>query len=106
MCKCISHNQPQDGQTDKAVAVPILTAILPSGGKEYTDKEIDACIAPVIQMLQNQEIGTLSSCCGHNSATPFIVLGDGEENYSKIRRLIAEIDDRYFELSQWRRVIV
>lgn len=69
---------------------------------------IDACIAPVIEHLWDSGIWTMSSCCGHNGkfGFPSIVLGENEDSYSRIRQLIDEKDDRYFELSQWKRVIV
>lgn len=71
-------------------------------------KSIDACIAPVIEHLWANEVWTEGSCCGHNGVfgSPSIVLGENEDNYTRIRELIAEKDDRNFELSQWKRVIV
>ena len=52
---------------------------------------IDACIAPVIKHLWDNNVHTEGSCCGHNGrfGTPSIVLAVGEENYSHIRELIA-----------------
>lgn len=69
---------------------------------------IDACIAPVIQHLWDSGIWTIGSCCGHGGVLgrPSIILGEHEDNYSHIRKLIKEKDSRYFELSQWKRVIV
>jgi len=69
---------------------------------------IDACIASVISKLWDNGISTIGSCCGHNGSFGFssIVLGENEDNYSHIRKLIKEVDDRYFELTQWKRVIV
>lgn len=71
-------------------------------------KSIDACIAPVIKHLWDNGVWTIGSCCGHGGrfGTRSIVLGENEDNYSRIRELIKEKDNRYFELSQWKRVIV
>lgn len=77
---------------------------------------VDTCIAKVIQHLWDNDIWTENSCCGHigsdnrpqywGSAGPSIVLGSAVDNYSCVRELIAEVDDRKFELSQWKRVVV
>jgi len=44
---------------------------------------IDSCIAPLVQMLNDHEIKTVSSCCGH-----------GKLDYSVI-----EIHPKYFKLT-------
>ena len=69
---------------------------------------VDACIAEVVKHLWANNIVTLSSCCGHNGKMgfPSIVLGESESNISRVRQLIADKDDRNFELSQWKRVIL
>lgn len=84
----------------------MLKSILPNGQHEYKEVSIDACIAPVIQHLWNNGVNTAGSCCGHGKEPPSIVLGDGAENYSQIRQWIKEKDSRWFELSQWKRVLV
>lgn len=101
---CHSYNG-QFGET-KEVLLTKLVSILPDGEKRYKDIAIDACIAPVIKHLWNNDVNTLSSCCGHGNRPPSIVLGNTEEKYSHIRRLISEKDNRQFELSQWKRVLV
>lgn len=97
MCDCHSYN----GDFGKTPEVLITH-------KTNGTKAIDACIAPVIQKLWDNDIWTIGSCCGHNGrfGQPSIVLGEHEDNYSKIRTLIKEVDDRNFELTQWKRVIV
>lgn len=106
MCNCYSYNA--DCGKDKAIELKA----------PHTDKSVsvDACIAPVIQHLWDNDIWTENSCCGHigadnrpeywGDAGPSIVLGSGVDNYSRVRELIAEVDDRQFRLSQWKRVIV
>ena len=89
-CDCHSYNW-EIGKTPEAVVNGV---------------SLDACIADTIRYLWDNGVSTQGSCCGHNRTTPSIVLADGEENYSRIRKLIAEKDDRYYELSQWRRVLV
>lgn len=97
MCDCYSYN------ADTGKTPNVLIQHKTSG-----TKAIDACIAPVIQKLWDNNIWTIGSCCGHNGkfGIPSIVLGENEDNYSKIRELIKEVDERHFELSQWKRVLV
>lgn len=99
MDKCSCHSYNGDFGTTPQVLVKHKT----SG-----TKAIDSCIAPVIKHLWDNDIWTIGSCCGHNGffGRPSIILGDGEDNYTKIRELIKEVDDRNFELSQWKRVLV
>ena len=103
-CDCRSSNGGF-GITPE-VKLTKLVAVLPDGQRQYKDIWIDACIAPVVKHLLENGVNTLGSCCGHGQHHPSIVLGEGEESYSRIRRLIKEKDKRWFELSQWRRVLV
>lgn len=102
-CDCHSYNG--DFGTVPEVMLTMLTSILPDGERRYKDVPVDACIAPVIQHLWDNNISTGGSCCGHGKNRPSIVLSVGEENYSRIRELIKEKDDRQFEITQWKRVI-
>jgi hypothetical protein len=97
--KCNCHSYNADIGAVKEVSVQHRT---------MGTKCIDACIAPVIQKLWDGGIWTSGCCCGHNGVfgMPSIVLGENEDNYKKIRSLIKEVDDRTFELTQWKRVIV
>jgi|SRR3989304_9383533 len=44
-------------------------------GKLY-EVYIDSCIAPIVKALQDANIITTSSCCGHGKTNGYIVLGD------------------------------
>lgn len=100
------HSYNGDFGATPEVKLKMLTAILPDGKREYKDVMIDACIAPVVKYLWENEVNTINSCCGHGKKPPSIVLGDSTENYSQIRKWIKEKDSRWFELSQWKRVLV
>lgn len=104
--KCSCHSYNGDFGSEPEVLLTMLTSISPEGERKYKEVAIDACIAPVIQHLWDNGVNTGGSCCGHNNNSPSIVLGDGSENYSQIRKWIKEKDNRWFELSQWRRVLV
>lgn len=70
---------------------------------------VDACMAPVIQLLWDNDVQTLGCCCGHGGAVsdfPDIILTQSEKNFEGIRRLISMIDDRHFNLLQWQLVKV
>lgn len=103
-CDCHSYNG--DFGSTPEVKLPMLVGIRASGEKIYKDVMIDACISSVIQHLWENGVGTSGSCCGHGNMPPSIVLTEGAENYSQIRAWIAEKDERWFELSQWKRVLV
>lgn len=103
-CDCHSYNG--DFGTTKEVLMPMLVSITPDGKHTYKDVAIDACIAPVIKRLWEKGVHTIGSCCGHGNSSPSIVLSEGVDNYKQIREWIKEVDDRWFELSQWRRVLV
>ena len=97
MCKCISNNQPEDWQTDKLVPL------------KYDDSGIvgiDFCIATTIKHLWDNGIATGGSCCGHNQENPSIViqknkLEPAKKEAEKIRKLIAEVDDREWIIYSW-----
>ena len=40
---------------------------------------IDACIAPIVQALNDIGVETIASCCGHNRLCGVISLKDGRE---------------------------
>lgn len=106
MSKDLCHSYNGDFGSKPEVKLTMLTSILPDGKRTYKDVMVDACIAPVVQHLWDNGVTTGGSCCGHGKQPPSLVLGEGDENYSKIRELIKEKDDRWFELSQWKRVLV
>lgn len=50
---------------------------------------VDSCIAPLVQALNDANIETMGSCCGHNKIEGDILLADGrriviQKNYSAI----------------------
>lgn len=103
-CNCHSYNADK-GETPE-VLLKMLVSIDAAGTRTYRDVAIDACIAPVIKHLWDNDIATIGSCCGHNRMQPSIVLAEGVDHYSYVRKLIRDIDPRLFELSQWHRVLV
>lgn len=55
-------------------------------------KPVDACIAPIVQALNNAGLGTVASCCGHGTRPGNIALADGREliiapDYDTARRV-------------------
>ena len=64
---------------------------------------IDECILKVMEHLWENKIITLSCCCGHGKFKPSIVVSDSysRKDIIKIHKLIAEIDDRDFEIGKW-----
>src|SRR5690348_4055835 len=103
-CDCKSYN----GGFGKTREVVLPRPDWMSDGQRVNGVPVDACISEVIKYLWDNDIVTLSSCCGHNGrfGRPSLVLGDNVENYQEVRDLIREKDNRHFELSQWRRVLV
>jgi len=65
---------------------------------------IDACIVDVIKFLWENNIQTLGCCCGHNKEYPNIVVESGykENDIKYILNLISKIDDRNWDIFQWR----
>ncbi|GAG13766.1 unnamed protein product, partial [marine sediment metagenome] len=41
--------------------------------------KVDSCIAKIVQALNNFNIQTVASCCGHGNRPGNIVLADGRE---------------------------
>ncbi len=106
-CKCISHNQPEDWQTDKSI---ILTPPFPSrpvGEAEIPHKTVcvDYCIAKVIQFLWEKGIYTTGSCCGHNKVNPSVIVS-GNKLLSiqvlVIEGIIKALDNRSWDIYEWR----
>lgn len=58
----------------------------------FTTAGVDACIAPLIQALNDGGFQTIASCCGHGIRPAFIALEDGRElilmpDYESARKL-------------------
>lgn len=110
MCKCVSSaiGRITKWQTVKQVKLIPPFPTRPFGGKQTPHKPIyvDACIVKVLKYLWERNIYTKSSCCGHNTHDPSLVVEDnlGEESAKMIRELIAEVDDRDWEICSWKLV--
>jgi len=111
-CKCVSNNRPMDWQKDPQVSMqpPIEHFYNQPAGEEKEPLKpilIDACIAPVIERLWSKGINTKNSCCGHNGlfeGKKASIIFDNNMSKSdgdEIRKTIAEVDDREFELLSW-----
>lgn len=59
--------------------VPIPPDLSYTGRARWAVKPIDACIAPIIQALNDAGILTAASCCGHGKADGEIWLQDGRK---------------------------
>ncbi len=109
-CKCISGaiGKPSKWQTVNSAKLIPPFPNRPFGGKQTPHKPVyvDACIANVLEYLWERNIYTKSSCCGHNTQNPSIVVDENlaEENAKMIRKLIAEVDDREWDIHSWKLV--
>jgi hypothetical protein len=57
-----------------------VPADLSHKGKAYWKKVgIDKCIAPFVQMLNDNGMSTIASCCGHGKQPGNIILADERE---------------------------
>lgn len=93
MCDCWSA-------TAESGVTPNVVMRDPNRGE---DVAVDACIAPAIENLWRHDVFTVGSCCGHGDTRwPSIILDSGVRNLDRVQELIAEVDDRKFELMQWR----
>ncbi len=66
---------------------------------------VDNCIVDIVKFLWKNNIYTESCCCSHNGkfGNPSIVIGQDEDPLY-VKKLIKEIDDREFDIFQWRLV--
>ena len=93
-CNCHSSNK----DTGEHPGVTINQTEYWTGGRPVS---VDACMEKVIRHLWKNKVGTEGCCCGHNVEPPSIVITSNQD-MSGLRKLIAEVDDRYFDLFQWR----
>ena len=63
--------------TEVAVYVRIPADLSSTGKASWKIVGIDACIAPLVEALQNGGINMRGSCCGHGKGPGEIVLDDG-----------------------------
>ena len=97
-CNCKSYNLDGDGSTDEVLQLPdwVDTA------RQNRTVCVDACIAKVILYLWQHGIETLGCCCGHNKEKPNVVVGSGVSAADDVYGLIANVDDREWDVLQWQ----
>lgn len=109
-CDCRSHSLGVGDRPEVLLPPPDWVVDERSAWPDAQDVDrpvvVDACIAPAVQALWSAGYVTLGSCCGHGTDTPSLVLGEGERDYGAVRRVIATVDDRDFQLMQWQLVEV
>ena len=66
------------------------------------DISIDRCIAPIIQMLWDNGIRTLNSCCGHGKVYPSVVIDECEDAEKTAELLKKHDPERNWDVFQWR----
>jgi hypothetical protein len=82
---------------------------LPDGidpGKKNRSISCDYCCVKVLIYLWKNNIQTRGHCCGHFKRNPSIVIADGYDDFDidRIYSLIKDVDDRQFDIFQWRLV--
>ena len=70
------------------VNVKIPADLSCDGIEHWKDAKIDACIAPLVEALQQGGVDMRGSCCGHGKAEGHIHLQDG--------RVLVIKDESYF----------
>lgn len=63
--------------TEVQLLVPMPAELSHTGEFRWAIKGIDACIAPIVQALNDAGIYTANCCCGHGKAEGTIFLHDG-----------------------------
>lgn len=63
--------------TNVLMYVPIPAEIAFDGKFRWDWKDVDACLAPMIQALNDAGIYTTNCCCGHGKSNGKIYLHDG-----------------------------
>ncbi len=74
----ISTHRPCRNCRKDAVLLKIKHA-RPGRATRFIKADIDACIAPIVDALNQAGIYTIGSCCGHGRSSGSIVLADGRE---------------------------
>lgn len=59
--------------------VPIPAHLSHTGEMRWEMKDVDACIAPIVEALNAAGIYTAGCCCGHGEIDGSILLHDGRE---------------------------
>ncbi len=100
MCDCISVGEPRKWQKTPSVILTAPEFMLRQLAPGKTEIAVDACIAEQIRMLWSDGVRTYSSCCGHNSERPSVVVDDGDS--CRAKRLLMERDpDRDWQVMYW-----
>lgn len=104
MCERHSYNKNTGSKPEAVLIPPTAFGFTYSSGKEKTKVSIDACIANVIQHLWDKGILTTNSCCGHGKENPSIVMQSGcsKATADTVRKHIAEVDPREFDILAWQ----
>lgn len=59
---------------------PVLVKLCrPTAQRGLTEAGVDACIAPLVQALNDGGIQTVASCCGHGRMPGRVILEDGRD---------------------------
>lgn len=98
MCFCNYKNQ-------KILDLPDHLAV----HKQNRTVCIDLCISGTIQHLFNRGIQTLGCCCMHGKGNPNLIIAEeykSEESKQKIKDLIAQVDNRNWDILQWNLIEV
>lgn len=83
--------------TNVLLEVTIPAGLSHTGEARQKLVDVDACIAPLVQALNDVGMTTASSCCGHGKRPSNIVLADGREivicpDYETSRKVDAYLD--------------
>lgn len=57
--------------------VPIRSDLAHDGKFSWAERQIDACIAPLVERLNESGLLTANACCGHGKMQPEIIMHDG-----------------------------
>lgn len=104
-CNCRSYNLQIGQREEMALAPPHWLQAMRDHDRPERPVMVDACIAEAVKALWDAGHVTLGSCCGHGGKVnprPSLVLGNDEEDFAAIRAVLATVDDREWELLQWR----
>ena len=84
------HTKAIDDPTDESncahcgrktipLRVNIPAGLSHTGQEHWATKPIDACLAPIVEALNDAGIFTAACCCGHGQYEGSIILQDGRE---------------------------
>lgn len=70
-----------DDHSGVLITIPTASTHRPDGTPrpDGNKRGIDACIAPIVQALNDAGVGTAASCCGHGKRPGRITLRDGRD---------------------------